>query len=242
MLNIFELIKNGSNYIVSLNIGKSFDIFIKKDEPEYHLLVPNSILIDCWSIKKLFEKYYIQEIFEVSNCYLGSYNEPYAYWHITKKKSARIKTAVFYGYAHPYRDNESEEGKLWLPDKFGEEYKKYISILEVWRKTGKLPVDIKNSCEFNEINADEFGYTKPYAPFYRKANSEIRNLLRTRKIVPLKDIADIVRVSNKDDTTIVKSLNPDKTPTYPYIPEVQAVKGFISTEKLHKGDICRTES
>ncbi len=51
MLNIFELINNGSNYIVSLNIGKSFDIYIEKDEPEYHLLVPNSVLMDSWSIK-----------------------------------------------------------------------------------------------------------------------------------------------------------------------------------------------
>lgn len=236
MSNIFGFINNGSNYIVSLNTGKSFDVYIEKNEPEYHLLVPNHVLGDSWSIKKLFEKYYVQEIFAVSNCYLGSYNEPYAYWHITKKKSARIKTAVFYGYAHPYRDNESEGGKLCLPDKFGKEYKKYISILEEWRRTSKLPADIKNSCEFNEINADEFDYAKPYAPFYRKANSEIRNLLRTRKIVPLKDLADVVRVSNKGDVTIVKALNP-KALTYPYIPELQVDKGLISTEKLHKGDI-----
>lgn len=66
MLNIFELINNGANYIVSPNIMNSFDSYIEKDEMEYHLLVPNRILMEHWSIKKLFEKYYIQEIFEVS--------------------------------------------------------------------------------------------------------------------------------------------------------------------------------
>lgn len=112
-------------------------------------------------------------------------------------------------------------------------------MLEMWRRTGKQPADIKNSCKFNEINVDEFDYTKPYARFYRKSNSELRDLLRTVKIIPLKDIADIVRVSikDRDDATIVKSLDPNIAPTYPYIPEVQAVKGFISTEKLYKGDI-----
>lgn len=239
MLDIFELINNGANYIVSLNIMNSFDAYIEKGELEYHLLVPNRILMDHWSIKKLFEKYYIQEIFEVSNCYLGSNNESYAYWHITKKKPTGIKTAIYYGYAHPYRDNENAEGKLWIPDKFNDDYKKYISMLEMWRRTGKQPADIKNSCKFNEINVDEFDYTKPYARFYRKSNSELRDLLRTVKIMPLKDIADIVRVSikDRDDATRVKSLDPKIAPTYPYIPEVQAVKGLISTEKLYKGDI-----
>ena len=239
MLDIFELINNGANYIVSLSIMNSFDVYIEKDELEYHLLVPNHILMDHWSIKKLFEKYYIQEMFEVSNCYLGSNNEPYAYWHITKKKPTGIKTAIYYGYAHPYRDNENAGGELWIPDKFNDDYKKYISMLEMWRRTGKQPADIKNSGKFNEINVDEFDYTKPYARFYRKSNSELRNLLRTVKIIPLKDIADIVRVSikDRDDATSVKSLDPNIAPTYPYIPEVQAVKGLTSTEKLYKGDI-----
>ena len=240
MLDIFGLIRNGAKYIVWLDLGKTFDTYVEKDKREYHLIVRNSNLMDKWSIERLFEKYYIQEIFEISNCYLGYFNEPFMYWHITKKKPETIKTAVFYAYAHPYRDNEYFEGKLRIPDKYTKEFKQYVSILENWVKSGKLPSDIKKTCEFNEIEESEFDYTKPYARFYRKTNSELRELLRTAEIVPLKEVADVISVTavnGGNDVTIVKTLDRNKVLSYPYIPELQAIEHIISTEKLHKDDI-----
>ncbi len=240
MLDIFNLIRNGAQYIVRPNLGKTFDSFIEKDADEYHLLVGNWNLMDRWSIDRLFGKYYIQELFELSNCYLGSYNEPYMYWHITKKKSKTIKTAIFFGYSHPYRDNEDLDGKLQISNKYTDEYKQYISILEDWVKTGKLPSDIKNMCEFNVIEESEYDYSKPYARYYRKSNKELRELLRTAEIVPLKEVADVISVTARNggnDVTRVKSLDPNQAPAYPYIPELQAIDYVISTEKLHKDDI-----
>lgn len=240
MLDIFNLIRNGDKYIVWPNLGQTFDSFVEEDANEYHLLVRNLNLMDRWSIDRLFEKYYIQELFELSNCYLGSYNEPYMYWHITKKKPKTIKTAVFFGYAHPYRDNENLEGKLQIPDKFTDEYKQYIAMLECWVDTDKLPSDKKDMCEFNVIEESEFDYTKTYARYYRKANKELRDLLRTAEIVPLKEVADVIRVTARNggnDVTRVKSLDPNQAPAYPYIPELQAIDYIISTEKLHKDDI-----
>ena len=240
MLDIFALIRNGVEHTEWPDLGKTFDSYVEKNEEEYHLLVRNWDLMDKWSINRLFEKYYIQELFEIANCYLGFFNGPYMYWHITKKKPETIKTAIYFDYAHPYRDNEDLEGKLRIPDRYTEEYKQYISRLENWVESGELPSDIKSRCEFNEIEETEFDYTKPYARFYRKANIELRGLLRTTEIVPLKAIADVIKVTavnGGNDVTRVKSLDPNKTPTYPYIPELQAVDNIISTEKIHKDDI-----
>lgn len=239
MLDIINLIRNGSKYIVWLNLGKTFDTFVEKDENEYHLLVGNGTVLDKWSIDKLFNQYYIQELFELSNCYLGNYNEPYMYWHITKKRPQKVKTAIYYDYSHPYRDNEYFGGKLKIPDKYTNDYKQYLSTLEEWVKLDKLPSDY-GMCEFNEIEEDEFDYSKPYARFYRKRNNELRKLLRTAEIVPLKQVADVIRVTalnGGNDTTKVKALDPNQMPTYPYIPELQAIDYIISTEKLHKNDI-----
>ena len=245
MLDFFDLIRNGGKYIVRTDLGKTFDIYLAKNENEYHLLVANCNLMDRWSIEKLFDKYYIQDVFELSNCYLGVYNEPYMYWHLTKEKPVKIRTAVYYNYAHSYRDNEDFNGKLRIPDKYNEDYKRYISILESWTKYGLLPTDIKYNCEFNEIKEDEFDYTKPYARYYRKANDELRRLLRSAKIVNLRDVADVIRVSAKDggnDTTKVKALDLGHVPTYPFVPELQAIDSFISTVIIHKGDIVELDN
>lgn len=104
-----------------------------------------------------------------------------------------------------------------------------------------MPKDEKHNYEFNLIKCPEFDSSKPYPRLYRKSNDEIRELLRTAKIVPLKELADVVcvtAVNGGNDVTKVKSLDPNKAPAYPYIPELQCIDYFISTQKLHKGDIA----
>ena len=118
MMDIFKMISDGSKYIAWSHLGKTFDKYIDEDKDEYYLLVPNQDVMDRWSIGRLFQKYHMLELFELSNCYLGSFNEPYMYWHISKRKPEFVKTAVIYDFAHPYRDNESFNGSLRIPDKY----------------------------------------------------------------------------------------------------------------------------
>lgn len=240
MMDIFKMISDGSKYIAWSHLGKTFDKYIDEDKDEYYLLVPNQDVMDRWSIGRLFQKYHMLELFELSNCYLGSFNEPYMYWHISKRKPEFVKTAVIYDFTHPYRDNESFNGSLRIPDKYTDGYKRYIALIEKWIKNDEMPAGEKHSYEFNLIKYSEFDNSKPYPRFYRKSNNEIRELLRTAQIVPLKELADVVwatAVNGGNDVTRVKSLDPNKAPAYPYIPELQCIDHFISTQKLHKGDI-----
>jgi len=96
MMDIFKMISDGSKYIAWSHLGKTFDKYIDEDKDEYYLLVPNQDVMDRWSIGRLFQKYHMLELFELSNCYLGSFNEPYMYWHISKRKPEFVKTAVIY--------------------------------------------------------------------------------------------------------------------------------------------------
>lgn len=239
MLSLFDLIYNGNDHYVQFNLGKTFDDYISSDEDDYHLLIGQHHLLDRWSISRLFEKYYIQEVFELANCYLGSYNERFTYWHISKNKPARVRIAMFYGYAHPYRDNESLNGALKVSDKYTDEYKQYITLLDEWVNTDKMPTNKRSSCEFNEIVFNEFESDKPHARYYKKANEEIRQLLRTEALIPLKECADIIvgkSLNELNGTQKVKTLDPNNAPSYPFIPELQAID-FYGSERIHKGDI-----
>ena len=242
MHNIFQMISEGSKYIAWNHMGKTFDKYIDEDKDEYFLLVPNQDLMDRWSIRRLFQIYHMHELFELSNCYTGTLNEPYMYWHISKRKPDYVKIAVYTDFAHPYRDNECIRGGLQIPDKYNDGYRRYISLLEKWMTNDEIPTCENPECEFDIIEYPIFDNSKPYPRFYCKRNEEIRELLRTAQIVPLKEIADVIRVTavnGGNDITKVKSLDPNKAIEYPYIPELQCSDSFISTHKLHKGDIVK---
>jgi hypothetical protein len=241
MIDIIQLIKNGKNIVV-LNLGRVFDRYLEENKDEYHLLVDYFVLIDRICIDQLFKTYYIHEIFDLSNCYLGQNNERFMYWHLSKHKPTKIKVAVFTGSAHPYRDDGFLEGYLKVPDKFNDDYLQYIKTIENWIKTDSRPHGIRGSYECNEIAESEFDYSKPLASYYRKTNDELREQLRNYEVVKLKDVAEVIRVPLKDggnDTTKVKSIDYWNVPSYPYVPELHAVDGFITTQLVHKGDILK---
>lgn len=239
-MKIFDYVYNGSDYIVGMNLTKSFDKYLVKDKEEYTFLVPNSCLMDKWSLEKLFKHYYIHEIYEMSNIYLGNLNEPYMFWKVKKSKPEFVKTAVFYKFAHPYRDSEVNEKYLSIPDKFNGEYLDYVNKLDAWRDKDVIPNDVKNISEFNLIKYEDFDIMKPYARYYRKDNEEMRKLLSGSDIIQLGDVATItkaVALDGGNNDTKVKTLCADQELGYPYIPELASREGLISSERLHKGDI-----
>ena len=133
------------------------------------------------------------------------------------------------------------DGIMSTPKEYSEEYLNYISLVECWFNTSVRPEDIKHICEFNEINIDEFDYSKPTARYYLKAHKETRKLLRSETLVPLKEVADVINgwdTSKKTDSKLVKTINPNQEVFYPYIPDLHAIDG-LGCEKIHKGDIVR---
>lgn len=239
LINLFDLIKNGSDYLVWLEPPDTFGKYMEKDMDEYHFLVPNDVLMDRWGIEKLSQKYYIHELFDLANCYLSGSNKRYTYWHISKKQPDYVKISIYNQSAHPYRD-DTRTDYLVVPDKFNGEFESYISLLEQWVNNGLKPKNKNQLCVFRKLSTDDFDSTKPFCHFYRKANDELRELLKSADIVPLKEVANVIRVMAKDfgnDASIVKTLNNKKTPSYPYIPELATVDNLISNQLIHEQDI-----
>lgn len=242
MMDILNYIHDGSKMIVGLELGNTFDELIQEEKREYTFIVSNSVLLDRWSIEKLLNKYYIREIYELSNCYLGTFNTPYTIWHISKEKTDNIKTAVFYDSAHPYRDDDGDGKVMRIPGKYKESYLNYLKELKLWAQTGIMPTNEKNVSEYNLISAIEFDITKPHPRYYRHANKNLRNLLRESTIVKLNEIAEVIiahGVNHGNDVTRVKSLDASRPLSYPYVPELNAIDSFISSEKLHENDIVQ---
>ena len=244
-MDIFSYINNGADYIVWENTFVSFDKYINKGEKEYILLVPNSRLMERESIARLFSEYYIHELFDLSNCYMGTANARYVLWHIKKDQPQNVKIANFYGYAHPYRDNEVCEKRLKIPDKYEDNYKKYIRIIENWKDQNVAPKNADKGYEIITLPWQEFDITRPYPRYYRKDNAMIRKQLSEAEMANLSDVAEIIltrALDGENNVTKVKALNPYKVPGYPYIPELCAVESNISSQKVHKGDIVELKN
>lgn len=242
--SIFKVIRNQTN-MVSLSSGfdKVFDKVLRNQKSEYVLLVPNDVLLDRGSLEKLFSEYYIHELFDLSNCYLGTYNTRYAYWHVSKKKPEKIRMSYFYNEAHPYRDRDRKIETATVSDKYNEDYCGYLNELDRWLNLDEQPESTSASSEFMCIDYDEFEKLRPYSFYYRQANNDIRSLLRSSNIRKLSELADIeyVRIDpNSKETHLedVKMLSGQDL-TYPYDPELNSVKGIKTTVVLHKGDIIK---
>lgn len=147
MKRIFDMIRKGSKYIVRENLGRAFDKYVQDDKEDYYLLVPNIHVMDRKSLNRIFERYYIHEIFDIANCYLGSFNEPFMYWHLSKHPRSEIYVAIFYGYAHPYRDNEANvTGKLRIPSYYVKpqsiDFSSFFKSLTIGNTSKTEPMDM----------------------------------------------------------------------------------------------------
>ena len=236
-MDIFDYIINGKEYLVWESLGKSFDKYLEDDKDEYYIIIQNIVLLDIWEIRKLLSKYNIKEIFDLGNCYLGGGNERFTFWHIVKEEVSNVKTAVYYGSAHQYRDEKLLMNTRKLPQDYYDEYIDYIFHLNKWIDTGDIP-DYKGQCEFNEIPIKEFDKERPYASFYSKKYSAMRKELRESEVKPLDEVAEIIDCYvSPDEKEKAFMLDWQKDFSYPFIPEMASIELVKSTVKLKKGDI-----
>ena len=237
-MDILKMIKNGSEYIVPANLGKTFDDYLLQDKDEYYMLVPNVSAVDRWSLKRLLSKYYVSSLFELSNCYVNAWEEAFLLMHIIKQKPDTIKMSVYNNFAHPFR-NMFEES-TYIPEKYDKDYLSYLNRLNNWLTTNEKP-EANAGGLYYLVPSEEFDPDAPFPRFYTRSNEELRKMLREEKVVKLSDVAEIVdshlAYSAKGNKQFVKTLNSEKDHSYPFVPELCAVDGIPTTELLKKGDI-----
>lgn len=146
-MKILEYIYNASKYIITEQMPEKLKEIIASDKNEYYLIVPNSVSIHRKLFAEIFRKYNVAEIFEISNCFLGTYNVRYMLIHIVKQPVETFKISVYEEPAHLYRDDifDPDCGKIRIPDKYREDYLSYLQSLDAWIQRGIQPRDEKIS-------------------------------------------------------------------------------------------------
>lgn len=239
-MRILDCIRDAKRYICGLE-KDPLTKYLKSSEDEHFLLIPNSLTYLREDFVKLFEEYKPVELFEISNCFLGTWREPYMYMHITKKPVDSFKIAVYDKPAHIYRDDEfdPECGHLRLCDKYIPEYLQYLNKLDAWRQTGVTPEDVGYEQKFRTVPISEFNSGIIYTRIYLDYNAETRRVLRNEQIVSLSDVAEVLSAKWKVDAKprTVRILDDIRSLKYPYIPEFDTIDDLETTIQLQKGDI-----
>ena len=215
---------------------------VESEAPEQFMLIPNSMVIYRIEFQKIFEKYSVSELFDMSNFVLGTYNEPYMFIHLVKKPVKEFKISVYEKPAHLYRDdiNDPKAGKMRIPEKYTDDYLDYLESLDEWVKTGVVPKNVNYERKYRKLNISEFNPEVLYTRFYLDYNDETRDVLKEENIKNLSEVAEILTSHYlREPQGYCKAL--DGIPKYPFIPEKDAIKNLKTTVVLKKGDIveCR---
>ena len=241
-MKILDYIQNAGQYLYRFGTIDPFKEILESDKEERFLIVPNSMISYVYKkdFLKLLEQYNVAEIYELSNCFLGTSNQPYIFIHIVKQDVRDIKIAMFNQPTHLYRDDSYDpECKTirWVKD-YRKEYLNYLENLDYWRATDLTPSNIKFESDFRKILAKEFRNDILYPRFYMEVNDDIRGILKNDTIKKLNEVAEILDVQiDYGATEVGRVLGHKDLPMYPYIPEKDYDKFYISNVRLHKGDI-----
>lgn len=244
-MHIRHYISNYKKYIYESLAEKPLRKIIESSECEHYLIIPISMTIHYKEFAKVFDHYYLAEMFDLSNCFLGTHNEPYIFLHIVSRPVETIKISGYDCPAHKYRDDyyNPDSNIVQPPKDYLSSFLIYLKSLDNWMNANECPKPQNAQCEFRELPYIEFNSDIIYTKFYLSRNDNLRLLLKNEQIVELNELADVKDVfaenifneSEKNEWSW--SLKPDHIPEYPYKPEREAIPYVTSTVQIHKNDI-----
>lgn len=226
--------------LIPLGPAGPFNNILKEGKDDVDLIVMAAHAVYVNDLKNLFDEYYIKEMIELSNCYLGETDQSYIYLHLTKVKQQKIRLAVFYKNAHVYNNKALKVEGVVVPKTYTKDYNEYLEKIEKWRNTGKIPSPKKYEYDFRELEYSEFDKKKFFVRYYLKENDSLRNILRNSKTIELGKLAKIYMFSpwKEESEKPVRELKCNPLPSYPFVLEKDTDLSKIITEvKLEKGDI-----
>lgn len=239
-MRIAQYLNRFPDYLFQWGSPTPFSKIWENPQKEHILLFSNSMTIHRKEFEKLLSKYYIAELFELSNCFLGNCGEPYMFLRIVDTPIDTVKISFYNKPPHVYRDDGDTFGydKVRLAEKYTEEFGEYLGLLDDWMQTGNMPQGQKDVYEFRNIPYDEICRDFVYTRYYQRHNDKIRELLCNETVYRLADVADIEVAHLVNDThRIAHVLFDSSVPSYPYIPEKDSVEYPATSIRLQKNDI-----
>ena len=82
-------------YIYDFSSDKPLRALAKSHEAEHFLLIPNTLALCREAWREVFKKYYLSEMFDLSNFVLGTYKEPYMFLHLVNHPLNNFKVSIF---------------------------------------------------------------------------------------------------------------------------------------------------
>ena len=200
-MKMFDFILNAHKYIVSyntftdntINTNSPLKDIMDSNEAEHFIIIPYSMTGFRDGFVKVFQKYHLSELFDLSECFAGPSYGPYVFLHIVSQPVDRIKVSMYSKPAHPYRNDLFDDpvhNKVHISDKYLPEYLNYLESLDSWVKTGNQPED-SDFCMYRNLNSDGFNPKIVYPWFYMHFNDEIREILKGERVAKLSDMAEI---------------------------------------------------
>lgn len=239
-MRIAQYLEDFPNYIYLWNTATPFNKIWDNPQREHVLLFSNTMTIHRKRFEELLSKYYIAELYELSNCFLGNAGEPYMFLRIVDTPVDSVRISFYRKAPHIFRDDGETFGynKIFRAERYTDEFLTYLDLLDSWRQTGVIPQSNADTYEFRTVPSAEIRRDFVYTRYYEKHNDEIRALLRGETICRLSDVADIEETSIMGvQNKIARALFETNFPSYPYIPERDSVEYPATSVRLQKNDI-----
>lgn len=239
-MRIAQYLEDFPNYVYLWDTAAPFKKIWDNPQREHVLLFSNTMTIHRKAFEDLLSKYFIVELFELSNYFLGNAGEPFMFLRIVDTPVDSVKISFYNKAPHVFRDDGETFGynKIFRAEQYTDEFLTYLDQLDSWRQTGVMPQSNDNTCEFRTVSSDEIRRDFVYTRYYEKHNDEIRSLLRDETICRLSDVADVEETSIMGaPNKIARVLFETNFPSYPYIPEKDSVEYPATSIRLRKNDI-----
>lgn len=245
-MKLLDIINKPNLYYHGLFVTDSFNDVINSDDEEQFIITEVASIIKNSIFEKLVKKYYVSEIFDLSNCYLGTHiiDQHFMFIHLVRNPINKFKVSLYSNSAHSFRDDvEPCENRIpCIPTEYRMNYLDYLNELDKWIEQDIIPENKKLLCEFRCLEYSNLYKDIIYPNFYSEYNDKIRAILKNENLLRLEDVADIIESTfiNEKGEDCVRMLRYNKFPFYPFDIDSQTEFSRHKTSLvLQKGDIIK---
>ena len=115
--------------------------------------------------------------------------------HLVKKPVKEMSMSIYKGqiFISKFRNNEGENEKFSMPDRYASKYQRYLNGLESWINDDNMPEDdVNGEYEYNSVATSEIIENKINPEYYSKKAVKVRTLLHNEEVYKLGDLVDII--------------------------------------------------
>lgn len=198
MIRIRDLLEERKNYPITKDCDKWIDKILEDEiNDDVWLITVTSSLLDEGRIKykeQIATKYFIAGVYNLETPFLKTCGRM-SLVHLVKKPVKEMSMSIYKGqiFISKFRNNEGENEKFSMPDRYASKYQRYLNGLESWINDDNMPEDdVNGEYEYNSVATSEIIENKINPEYYSKKAVKVRTLLHNEEVYKLGDLVDII--------------------------------------------------